>query len=93
MSKITDEITGVYNSEESWEKQDVYTLSNGYTATIEFNRAYGDMVCRFDWGRDKHWHCSEGLDDLPEFAREWVEVVHEVAGIKLVRPKFRKVSA
>ncbi|MHC4299599.1 MAG: hypothetical protein ACYS7Y_20155 [Planctomycetota bacterium] len=86
------EITGVYNCEESWEKQSVYTLSNGYTATIEYGH-YGDMICRFDWGDGEYWHCSNGLDGLPEFAREWVEVVNPNCGQKLVRPKFRKVSA
>jgi hypothetical protein len=79
------EITGVFNSEESWEKQTVYTLSNGYTATIEFNRAYGDMISRFDWGKGNYWHCSNGLDRLPEFARAWIEVVNTNCGIKLVK--------
>ena len=82
---------GTYNYRESWEKQSVYSLDNGWVATVEWSH-YGEMVSRLDSSDGKlYWHCSDGLDDLPEFARPWLETVVQSAGTQLVRPRFEKV--
>jgi hypothetical protein len=91
------EITGTVNHDESWEKQAVYDLSNGFTVTVEFSHCYGDMISRIDNATVKDypetmvWHCSNGLATLPEWAEPWIEVVQQAAQIKLVRPGFKKI--
>jgi hypothetical protein len=93
---------GTYNYRKSWEKQSVYSLDNGWIATVEWSH-YGEMVSRLDSPKGEvvsfkncpegkpYWHCSDGLDDLPEFARPWLETVVQSAGTQLVRPRFEKV--
>ena len=91
-------ITATPNHTESWEKQAVYDLDNGFTVTVEYNSHYGDMVTRIDTAREKNypdtmvWHCSNGLDSLPEWAEPWIEVVNPTANIRLVRPEFQKIN-
>ena len=89
-------ITGKYNESASWEKQVVYDLSNGWTATVEFSLCYGEQVSKLNCPNTQplangktYWHCSEGLKDLPEFARSWLEVVVE-PNTQVVRPRFTR---
>lgn len=86
------ELNGKHNKEESWEKQNVYDLDNGYRVTVEYNQHYGDMVSRIDAPDETYyWHCSNGKDGLPEFAREWIKPVAPGHWMTLVRPLFNKV--
>jgi hypothetical protein len=88
---------GTFNCRKSWEKQRIYNLDNGWTATVEHSY-YGEMVSRLDSPGNQilangktYWHCSDGLQHLPEFARAWLEVVVPSAGTQLVRPRFEKM--
>ena len=88
---------GKYNTRQSWEKQSVYKLDNGWTATLEYNMSYGEFISRLDapkghlLGNGKpYWHCSDGLAHLPDFAQGWREVVVKTAGDELVRAGFTK---
>jgi hypothetical protein len=84
-------MNGKYNRKESWEKQSVYDLDNGWSATLEYSH-YGEMVARLDSpDRKTYWHCSNGIKDLPEFAREWLNGGDWWAIQDLVRPKFTKI--
>lgn len=80
---------GIFNRECSWELQSVWNLDNGAVITVEFNRTYGDMVSLIEFNGVR-WHCSDGLAAIPEFARDWIEVVVESADTRLARPKFEK---
>lgn len=84
-------MTGKYNKRQSWEKQTVYKLENGAKVTLEYNQHYGEYVSRIDLPNGDRWHCSNGNKDLPEFAQGWVEVVHALSNLSLVRPKFDRV--
>lgn len=80
-----------FNQEESWEKQKCYDLENGWMATVEYG-VYGDMVCRLDNpDRSFYWHCSQGIDTLPEFARPWLRGGDWFITENLVDPKFEIV--
>ena len=89
---------GTFNNQQSWEKQSVYVLDNGWTATLEYNSCYGEMISRLDAPKGQilasgkpYWHCSDGLKDLPDFARPWLEVVVKSCNDQLVRPGFDKI--
>lgn len=80
----------VKNEEKSWERQDVYTLPNGWEVTVSFNPHYGLMVSRIEYN-GVYWHCSDGLRALPEQFSEalnWVETVVQSADIRLMRPQL-----
>jgi len=90
---------GRFNRDESWEKQSVFLLDNGWMVTVE-NSYYGEIVARLD--KDgKYWHCSNGIENtggisvntvpLPEFARSWVNGGDHCSSKNLVRPNFEKV--
>tara|TARA_Y100000361_G_scaffold117266_1_gene108382 strand:- start:183 stop:467 length:285 start_codon:yes stop_codon:yes gene_type:complete len=88
------ELTGKQNSRMSWEKQSVWNLNNGFRVTVEFGY-YHDFVTRIDAPtiekRKMIWHCSlHENDDLPDWAKSWVETVNEHANIQIVRPGFKK---
>lgn len=88
---------GIFNASKSWEKQSVYDIDNGWRATVE-NCHYGEMVCRLDAptgqslpsGRT-YWHCSNGYDELPAFARPWIKMVVKSAETTIVTPGFTKI--
>lgn len=81
-------MNGTYNHKQSWLRQHVFTLENGWTATIE-SSYYGDMISCLE--KDGYvWHCSNGQADLPEFAREWVQPIAPGHWQTLVRPLFNK---
>jgi len=50
MQNIT--ISGRLVEKESWEKQQIFKLSNGFKITVEYNIHYGDMVTRMMISRD-----------------------------------------
>ena len=84
-------MNGTYNREESWLKQQCFNLDNGWMATVEYSVHYGDMICRLDNpDRTAYWHCSSGLDGLPEFARPWIRGGNGSDNM-LVNPNFVKV--
>jgi hypothetical protein len=85
-------MNATYNRAESWEKQSVWELDNGWRATESYSH-YGEMIQRLDNPKGGYWHCSDGLDGLPDFAREWIEELRNEHGVfaRLVRPRFRKV--
>jgi len=73
----------------SWEKQTVWDLENGWRATEGWNQAYGPMLTRLE--KDGAvWHCHNGLAELPEFARSWVETVVQSCNQQIVRPAFTR---
>lgn len=78
---------GIYNRERSWEKARGWDLDNGAFVLVSYSPVYGDMVSCIEFGGEV-WHCSDGLDTVPDFAKDWIEVVVESAGTKLVRPRF-----
>lgn len=94
-------MTGKYNRRQSWEKQQIYDLDNGWSATVEHSH-YGPMVSRLDSPAGEvvsfkncpkgkpYWHCSDGFDDLPEFARPWLKTIHQLTGTQIVTPGFTK---
>lgn len=45
---------------ESWEKQDICRLSNGWKATVEYNSRHGYFVKRLDSPEGKTWLASNG---------------------------------
>lgn len=80
---------------QSWEKQSVWKLENGWIATVEYNTIYGGMISRLEAPNGEllatgkaYWHCSDGLSTLPDFARLWVETVVQSSNTQLVRPRF-----
>lgn len=93
---------GKFDKRQSWEKQQVFKLDNGWTATVEYSVHYGEMVSRLDSPKGEivshknatkgkaYWHCSDGLDDLPDFAQSWREVVVMSAQTEIIRPRFEK---
>ena len=93
-------MTGTYSATESWEKQSVWDLENGWQATVGDSFPYGlHMVCRLDCPAGMklahgkpYWHCSDGLAELPDFARPWLEEIRNDHGIiaSLVRPRWEK---
>ena len=84
-------MTGIYNAEESWEKQSVYDLDNGWRATEEYSH-YGPHIVRLDSpDRKTYWHCSNGIKDLPEFARAWLFGGDWFTTKDLVKPDFAKI--
>lgn len=84
-------MNGKYNKEQSWEKQAIYDLDNGWQARVEMSH-YGEHVVRLDSpDRKTYWHCSNGIKDLPEFAREWVNGGDFFTTADLVRPKFDRI--
>ncbi|RTL00384.1 MAG: hypothetical protein EKK57_07225 [Proteobacteria bacterium] len=85
-------MTGTFNPHDSWEMQPAFDLENGFQAVLGYNTNYGEMISRINYpDRKQYWHCSNGLADLPEFARPWVEVVVKSSDLRLVRPGFEKV--
>lgn len=83
-------MNAIYRAQDSWEKQSIWELDNAWQATVEYSIHYGEHITRLD-NPDKtfYWHCSNGLKDLPEFAKDWIEDVG--AGNKLVKVKFNKI--
>jgi hypothetical protein len=79
---------GIYNRDESWEKQTNWDLDNGCQIILSFSDHYGEFISSIHTKDKMIWHCSDGLSGLPDFAISWIEVVNENAEIKLVRPKF-----
>lgn len=82
---------GKFNEKRSWENQSVYDLDNGWQATLSYSTCYGEFVSRLDSpDRKTYWHCSNGVKDLPEFARSWLKGgdFHTTANMVLV--KFEK---
>jgi hypothetical protein len=70
---------GIFNKTLSWEKQSVYDLDNGWQATTEYSSFYGGMISRLDSPNKQllpngksYWHCSDGIDHLPAFAKPWL---------------------
>ncbi len=54
---------------ESWEKQDIYRLSNGWKATVEWNQCHGPFIKRLDSPDDSQmWLASNG--DPPELGAD-----------------------
>jgi hypothetical protein len=94
-------VIGKFDKRQSWEKQSVYKLDNGWTATLEYSH-YGEMVSRLDSPKGEivsyknapqgkaYWHCSDGHTDLPDFARPWIKIVVPSAGTEIVCPGFEK---
>ena len=82
---------GVFNREESWEKQSVFDLENGWKATVEYNSHYGQFISRLE--KDGIcWHCSNGINEfLPDFAHDWLSTVHKLSNTKLVLVGFRRL--
>jgi hypothetical protein len=84
-------MNGKFNQKQSWEHQTVFDLDNGWQATVEYCH-YGEMVTRLDSpDRKTYWHCSNGIKDLPEFAREWLNGGDWFTTQNLVRPKFNRI--
>ena len=83
-------MTGQYIQPHGIQKSREYLLNNGYTATVEYSLHYGDHVTRFDSPDGTYWHCSNGLKDLPDFARSWVRGGTGVDAT-LINPQFEKI--
>jgi hypothetical protein len=90
-------MNGTYMPYESWEKQSVWKLDNGWIATTGYSVHYGEFVQRFDIPTGKHtngktyWHCSDGIEHLPDFAKPWLRGgdFHTTANMVLI--KFNRV--
>ena len=80
---------GTYNRERSWEKSVGWDLDNGAFVEVSYSPVYGDMVSRIEHN-GATWHCSDGVDTVPDFAKGWIEVVVESANTRLVKPKFEQ---
>lgn len=101
----TPELTGKHLPLKSWEKQSVYSLSNGWTATVGYSMHYGEHVTRLDSPNGLYWHCStspasfeilktnipnyKGIKNLPGFAECWRRGGSGPAK-DLVRPGFKR---
>ena len=84
---------GVHDPERSWEKQNVWHLDNGWTAIVEYNQFYGELVSRLDGPQGQLWHCSDGMTGVPDFAQPWIETLDMPAQLQLCRPNFEKTYA
>ena len=85
-------ITGKLNRFESWEKQSVWDLSNGFRAIESYSTFYGPFITQFQKDGLIVWQCCNGgRDKLPEFAAPWLEAFCNPAIPKLVRCKFEKL--
>lgn len=99
-------IKGTRNDRLSWDRSEVVDLDNGHRLHVSFS-FYGDMVSRVTLPDGSFWHCSNGLDKvpescagyryaaLPEFARLWIEDLRNDHGTfaSLVRPRFERVHS
>lgn len=93
------QMKATFNARQSWEKQSVYNLENNWIAIVGYSH-YGQMICRLDCPTGivlahgkPYWHCSDGLAELPDFAKPWIEEISNQHGIiaKLVRPMWTAV--
>jgi hypothetical protein len=80
------------NNVDSWEKQTCYDLENGWSAIVEFSPIYQNHITRLDNPeRTTYWHCSNGLTNLPEFAKPWIRG-GDGPDHRLVNPQFQIVK-
>lgn len=87
------QLTGKYNSRESWIKQSYFDLSNGYQVCIEHNQAYGELVTSIS-GNGDIWHACNGRDSLPDhmkWAMSWVVPIAEGHWQHVMVPNFERV--
>ena len=84
-------MNGQYIPKESWEKQQVFLLDNGWKATIEFHQTYGEFIKRLDFPKGQafpngtsYWITSYGRSTLPKFAKGWVEK-HGLVRVRFVK--------
>lgn len=82
---IASAITGIRTGA-SWEKQNVFLLSNGYKAIVEYG-LYGRMITAL-YTDSECWHCSNGFSALPDFAQEWIEPISPGHWETILRPRW-----
>ena len=81
---------GTYNRSRSSDKSNGWDLDNGAFVLVTNSQWYGDFVTCIEFG-GAVWHCSNGKDTLPGFAKPWVDLVgRPCSDSTLVRPNFEK---
>ncbi len=89
---MNNELTAKPNKKLSWLHVQYWNLSNGYIAAVGYSQHYGDMVTQFLKDGKLIWQACNGAGDtLPDFAKDWHEVVVQSAGIKVLRPNFKRI--
>lgn len=83
-------MNGKFDSKQSWEKQQVFKLENGYTAIVSWNNSYGELVTCLTHPKLGTWHACNGLAELPQFAHAWLKCINPTCGCQIVQPKFER---